>query len=271
MAGALTARLDAGNSGGVDIDLQILSASDAADCVSRGHVQTAWLAQPGRWYIVADSFVDSAGVSKQGAYELTVDFVPLPTGECSMESRELRMYWSACAPGIDCREDDEVWLQTPSLGPVVKEAHLVTEEEWDGSWPGSFTDGIAAHYALSEDATGYSASRSEPWAPAGEGGSEYGQGSTGSPVPAADEAWYLNMHWRDRPAKGTRLLVVNPWNGRAVVAAGGYETGPGSNTSIGGGVEEVHDHLRTGHRDDLIIGFLADQALPLGPIECTAQ
>ena len=46
--------------------------------------------------------------------------------------------------------------------------------------------------------------RAEPWAPAGEGGSRYGQGSTGSPIPVADEAFYITMYWRERPAGGTR-------------------------------------------------------------------
>jgi hypothetical protein len=132
----------------------------------------------------------------------------------------------------------------------------------------SFTDGITDHYALSEASTGYVMDRAEPWAPAGEGGSEYGQGSTGAPLPVEDEAWYVNMYWKDRPAKGTRLLVWNPANGRVVVASGGYETGPGANDAIGGAVEEIHDHLGTSHRDGLVMGFAADQTLPLGPITC---
>jgi hypothetical protein len=64
------------------------------------------------------------------------------------------------------------------------------------------------------------------------------------------------------------MLVVEPWSGRAVVAAGGWETGPGSNTAIGGAVEEVHHHLQSRHRQDLVMGYLSDNALPLGPITC---
>ena len=106
------------------------------------------------------------------------------------------------------------------------------------------------------------------WAPAGEGGSAWGQGSTGRPLPVEDEAWYVNMYWRERPAPGTRMIARNPATGRAVVLAAGYETGPGANTAIGGVTEEVHDWLETGHRDVLLLGFAADDALPLGPIEC---
>ena len=64
------------------------------------------------------------------------------------------------------------------------------------------------------------------------------------------------------------MIVRNPENGRAVVAAGGYETGPGSNSAIAGVAEEIHIALGTTHLDDLEIAFAADQDLPLGPIDC---
>jgi hypothetical protein len=180
------------------------------------------------------------------------------------------MFWQSCDPGLDCYETaGEFYLRTPALGPVVKEAHLVTVDDGFGSgWPTSFTDGIVDHYALSEAATGFVAARDQPWAPAGEGGSEYGQGSTGAKVPVIDEAWYVNMYWNPRPPGGTRVLVYDPATGDAVVASGGYETGPGSNESIGGAVEEIHLALGTEHHDRLVMGFLADNQLPLGPIDC---
>lgn len=224
----------------------------------------------------ADSGGQDCGPRGTFACPITVASFPYSDARDTAQALQDSADTYSCAPSTE--EGGPEWVYavdlasagtlTPAVGPVVKEAHLVTNEEWSGSWPMSFTDGIPAHYALSEGVTGYGMTRSEPWAPAGEGGSEYGQGATGSPIPAADEAWYLNMYWRDRPARGTRMLVMNPWTGHAVVAAGGYETGPGSNTSIGGVVEEVHDHLQTGHRDDLIIGFLVNQSLALGPIDC---
>ena len=110
--------------------------------------------------------------------------------------------------------------------------------------------------------------RDQPWAPSGEGGSRYGQGSTGRPVPVLDEAWYITMYWRHRPDGGTRMIVSNPANGRAVVAAAGWETGPGANTAIAGVSEEIHHYLGTGHRDVLEVGFAVDQELRLGPLEC---
>ncbi|HEY1099768.1 MAG TPA: hypothetical protein VGF99_12615, partial [Myxococcota bacterium] len=138
-------------------------------------------------------------------------------------------------------------------------------------WPTSFTDDIEAHYALSETATNYVMERQEPWAPAGEGGSEFGQGSTGAPIPVVDEAWYVNMYWASatRPTRGTRMIVTNPANGRSVVASAGWETGPGSNTRMGGASEEIHHALGTTHGSTLTFAFAADQTLPFGPIVCS--
>ena len=185
------------------------------------------------------------------------------------------MFWGACTATpnatLDCRDDGAMrWLRTPSLGPVVGEAHLVTvDEDFSGDgWPTALRDQIDRHYQISQAATGYVMDRDEPWAAEGEGGSHWGGGATGQKLPVLDEAWYVNMYWRDRPARGRRVLVIEPWSGRAVVAAGGWETGPGSNTAIGGACEEIHHALASSHRDDLVMGFLVDDALPLGPIDC---
>src|SRR6185437_9030933 len=149
----------------------------------------------------------------------------------------------------DCdTSSGEVVLHTPTSGPVVEEAHLATDADGFGDgWPTSFTDGIDNHYAVSQAASGYSVTRDQPWAPAGEGGSQFGQGATSGKVPVLDEAWYINMYWRDRPAGGTRMIVQA--NGKAVVVSAGWETGPGSNAAIAGVTEEVHHWLGTGHLD----------------------
>ena len=123
---------------------------------------------------------------------------------------------------------------------------------------------------MSAAATGYEMSRSEPWAPAGEGGSEFGQGSTGSPIPVVDEAWYVNMYWASstRPARSTRMIVTNPENGRSVIASAGWETGPGSPARMGGASEEIHHALGSSHASTLTFAFATDQTLPFGPIVC---
>lgn len=272
--GLLSARLD-DEPGGPDIDLHLLDAPAPEACLLRDNVALSRTVEPGDWWIVADTWTDADGQELAGPYTLTIDFRPLAGDTCALEDLDVEMFWGSCAAGIDCYEgpnaDGEMrrFLRTPTTGPMVKEAHLVTvEDDFGGGWPGSFTDEIERHYALSEAATGYAMDRGEPWAPAGEGGSEFGQSAYGRPLPVLDEAWYVNMYWRRRPPAGTRLLIQIPETGRAVVAAGGYETGPGANTAIGGVTEEIHDHLGTGHRDVLLLGFLVDQTLPLGPIDC---
>ncbi len=260
---------------GVDIDVHLLSAPEASACLSRDNRRTARLVEPGEVWVVADTYVNADGVPQAGPFTLRMTLDAVDAGRCAVVPQELEMVWRVCAPNIDCVERENAqgevarFVRTPSVGPVVKEAHLVTvEDDFGGGWPNAFEDGIEAHWRLSQAATGYAMERREPWAPAGEGGSEFGQSAYGRPLPVLEEAWYVNMYWRRRPAPGTRVLVRNPENGRAVVAAGGYETGPGDPGALGGVAEEVHHHLGTNHRDILEIGFLADPNLPFGPIEC---
>lgn len=259
----------------IDIDVHVLADTDPSSCVNRDNVATSWVVEPGTWIVVADTWVDGSGVAMSGDYTLTVDFHPLETGPCATVATDVRMFWDACGPNTDCDVmshtdgSDYPFLHTPSVGEVVKEAHLVTtSEDFGGGWPTSFTDRIDRHYQVTEAASGYAMARTEPWAPAGEGGSEYGQGATGAPVPAEHETWYVNMYWRDRPEKGHRMILFNPITGAAVVAAAGYETGPGSNEAIGGASEEIHDVLGTIHRSDIVMAFAADQTLEYGPLDC---
>lgn len=270
-SGILHAAIDEIAGDGVDVDVHLLGSTDPEDCIARDHVGVDELVDPGTYLVVIDTWVDADGVAQSGPYDLDVTFDALTAGDCSTVPTDVEMVWTSCAGSVpDCYENGSgVFLSTPTVGPVVEEAHLVTDADGFGAgWPSSFTDGIAHHYTVSEAASGFAASRTEPWAPAGEGGSEYGQAAYGAKLPVEDEAWYLNMYWRDRPDPGTRLIVRNPANGLAVVAAGGYETGPGANTAIAGVAEEVHLALGTGHLDDLEIGFAVDQSLPLGPIAC---
>ncbi len=264
----------------VDVDVHLVQGGqvDGSGCLARDNVEVSTFVEAGAYFIVVDTWVDGSGVELAGPYRLDVFFSPLPAGLCAMEPRELATAWTECATDVTFNCYDGVdpadgrtrrFVSTPAFGAVVKEAHLVTVDDGFGSsWPSSFYDGIPEHYALSEAATGYTMSRTEPWAPAGEGGSEFGQGSFGSPLPVVAESWYVNMYWRHRPSAGARMIAFNPENGRAVVLAAGYETGPGSNTAIGGFTEEAHDHLGTGHRDSLVLGFAVDQSLPYGPIDC---
>ncbi|MEZ4230653.1 MAG: hypothetical protein R3B89_15870 [Polyangiaceae bacterium] len=261
---------------GVDVDVHLLDSPSGAGCLVRDDASFDYDIAAGSYYVVVDTWADSNGIEYPGGYTLDVAFSPAAAGDCATYPLDLKMFWTSCDASLDCFEATDPndgktyrYLRTPATGPVVKEAHLVTvDDDFGGGWPSSFTDQIARHYGLSQAATGYGMTRSEPWAPAGEGGSEYGQGSTGVPLPVVAEAWYVNMYWRNKPAAGTRMIIKNPANGRAVVAAAGYETGPGANTAIGGVTEEIHHYLGSSHRDDLQLGFAVSDSLPYGPIQC---
>jgi len=242
---------------GVDVDVHILSARDAAACLDRGNFDARADVTAGEWWVVIDTYV-SAGVPQSGAFHVDIGFLEPSRGPCDMQTGEM--------PRVNDSGDH---LAMPATGPVVMEAHLVTQEE-PPPYPASPTDKLDAHYALSQSRTGLVMHRTQEWAPL-EGGSFYGCG-IGSPddFPVVDEGWYVNMYWTAaaRPAKGTRMILREPDGNRAVVVAAGYETGPGDLSYIGGTPEESHFYLGTSHGSHLTLGIAVDPTLPLGPRRC---
>ncbi|MBW2455526.1 MAG: hypothetical protein JRI68_13485 [Deltaproteobacteria bacterium] len=244
--------------GNADIDVHILSDLDAAACLDRGNFHARVDVDPGTVWIVADTFA-SNGQPQVGAFQIDIGFVVPSVGPCGMEVGEMARV-----------NDGGNHLPMPATGPMVLEAHLVTQEE-PAPYPSTSTEELSEHYLLSQDTTEFIMHRSQHWAPL-EGGSFYGCG-IGSPddFPVLHEAWYVNMYWTSaaRPAKGTRMILREPNNGsRAVVVAAGYETGPGNLAHIGGTPEEPHFYLRTSHLGELQLGIATDQALPFGPRIC---
>lgn len=175
---------------------------------------------------------------------------------CAMAPTSVAMRWG----------DGTQVLQLPMAGHVVMEAHLATTADDFLGWPSTQGEGIIDHYRASQAATGHEMERTQPWAPPD--GGTIARGSTGMRLPVVDESWYICMNWARRPARGTRMLVRNPVNGRTVVASAGWETGPGSPRYIAGVTEETHNALGSTHGGKLVIGFAVDQRLPLGPIDC---
>jgi hypothetical protein len=244
---------------GVDVDAHILSARDAATCVDRGNFDARADVAMGEHWVVVDTYV-AGGVPQDGMFHVDIGFTVPSSGPCEMEDGEM--------PRVNDGGDT---LQMPATGPIVLEAHLVTQEEPE-PYPASARDELDEHYALSQSRTGFVMHRAQDWAPL-EGGSFWGAG-IGSPdlFPVEHEAWYVNMYWTGeaRPERGTRMILRDPAGGpRAVVVAAGYETGPGNLDHIGGTPEETHFYMGTGHLDEMQIGIAVDQALPLGPRDCT--
>jgi hypothetical protein len=239
----------------VDIDLHILGSLDPDDCIDRGNLDVRAHVPAGTYYIVADTWAGGGAGALAGAYALDIGYLVPTPGDCSMTNDV-----------VDRIGGPSVSL--PDSGPMVLEAHLVSDADGfaSGEWPSELWQNIPEHYAGSFLLSQLVMTRSQSWAP--QESSQFGQGSTGQPLPGLDEAWYINMMWSNRPARGTRMIVQLPGGGPAIVAAAGYETGPGNTDRLGGVTEEVHFYLGTGHLDDMLIGFAADQDLPLGPIDC---
>lgn len=243
---------------GVDVDVHILSALDAQACVARGNFHAKADVTAGTWFVVVDTFA-SGGVPQAGTFSLDLGFVQPSVGPCALNT------------GVMNRVGDNGnALPMPATGPVVMEAHLVTQAE-PQPYPATSTDELAAHYALSQQETGFVMHRAQVWAPM-EGGTFFGAG-IGSPTvfPVVDEGWYVNMYWTSasRPARSTRMILRVPNTSRAVVVSAGYETGPGDLLAVGGTGEETHFYLGTQHRSTLTLGIATDQALPFGPRVCT--
>lgn len=243
---------------GVDVDVHILSALSAASCLDRGDDAAKSDVTTGVYFVVVDTYV-AAGKALAGKYRVDIGLIAPSAGPCAMKTGTLARVNDGGKP-----------LAMPATGPVVIEAHLVTQEE-PPPYPTTATEELEAHKALSQQKTGLVMKRSQVWAPL-EGGGFYGAG-IGSPTnfPLLDEGWYVNMYWTAaaRPKAGTRMIVRLPQSKRAVVVAGGYETGPGNLAHVGGTPEETHFYLGTGHLSVMQLGFALDNALPLGPRICT--
>ena len=242
---------------GVDVDVHILSALDASACLSRGNFNAKADVAAGTYYVVIDTF---GGNANAGGYTVDIGFIEPSSGACGMETGSM--------PRVN---DNGNTLQMPATGPVVMEAHLVTQDE-PPPYPQTDTDELAAHYALSQSRTGLVMHRTQVWAPKEGGGTFFGAG-IGSPTtfPVIDEGWYVNMYWTAaaRPARGTRMILRLPSSNRAVVVAAGYETGPGDLSAVGGTPEESHFYLGTSHRSTIQLGIATDQTLPFGPRTCS--
>jgi hypothetical protein len=251
---------------GDDVDVHLLSDLDPAApsgsaCIARGDVQARANVGAGYAWVVVDTWVNGAGTALSGPFTLDVGVVAVSEGPCAYTPRSVARIG-----------DEGASLELPTTGAVSVEAHLLTQAE-PPPFPTSSTDGIAEHYALTDEATGLVMMRQQGYAPIEGGGSFYGAG-VGDPArfPVIDEAWYVTMKWTpaSRPPAGTRMILRRPDDrSRAVVVAAGYATGPTALTRLAGTTEEAHFYLGTAQDAELELGFAADPQLGLGPRRCT--
>jgi hypothetical protein len=153
-AGTVLAMIDDGATAGTDVDVHLLDGVTSDDCLRRGHKGVSANLGPGTYYLLVDSWSDGTMASFEGPYTLQVRFVA-EGSTCAMLGDPI--------PRIGTTEV----LDMPATGMVVKEAHLVTDQDVFGGngWPTAIGENIAAHHARTETQTGYVMNRTEPWAP----------------------------------------------------------------------------------------------------------
>lgn len=179
------------------------------------------------------------------------------------------------------------WSRTvtlPASGRFVEESHFVTTQDIFPNgrlFANTVTEGIDAHMQRSlvlykqYDATKtfaqlFQFSYQKQWTPAESG--SIGQGSIGNSqtqtLTPEKEMWFMNMMWAPgtRPAIDTKFLVSA--NGKKIVVVAGYETGPRSQTFLGGLTPETHAWLGTNNNSIITVSYLKNQATPVGPIDC---
>ncbi|NHN28187.1 hypothetical protein FIA58_021150, partial [Flavobacterium jejuense] len=181
------------------------------------------------------------------------------------------------------------WSRTvnlPATGRFVEESHYVTtEDNFSGGrlFANTVTENINPHLQRSYnlykayDANKtfnqlYAASFQKQWTPAESG--SIGQGSIGNIqtqyLTPEKEMWFMTMMWApgNRPAIDTKFLLSA--NGKKVVVVAGYETGPRSQTYLGGLTPETHAWLGTNNNSQITVSYLANQSTPIGPIDCNS-
>ncbi len=126
-SGTLTATV--ADDAGVDVDLQLLDGLYESDCLARADVELAESIEPGRYYLVVDTYVNGSGVEQEGPFDLDADFEPDPdspgcpadatcdAGECVCAG-ELSVCGDACVDldrdPVHCGDCDTACPETQS-------------------------------------------------------------------------------------------------------------------------------------------------------------
>jgi hypothetical protein len=218
------------------------------------------------WSSVKDS-------SYPSSFDNSTPYLSVPKDSCKMKKETIKLYKHGN-------------VKFPAVGKAVREAHYVTRSDPPG-YPSSTRKNIDKHLDIScgfirskypvvfgrlTDDCGeiYDRVGAHSWTPSESG--RIGQGSRGWVKPSiVDEIWNATMYWGsgERPVAGSKFIVINKANGRAVVSTMGFETGPASTAYIAGVSPEIDWYLKNNQRvTKLLIGRAVNQRLHLGPIVC---
>ena len=81
--GTLFASVDEVSGDGIDVDVHILTSTDAGSCLARDNAATSAAVDAGFVFVVVDTWRSATGAEYPGPYELVVDFVADPVDEGS--------------------------------------------------------------------------------------------------------------------------------------------------------------------------------------------
>lgn len=221
-------------------------------------------------------------------YRLFLGFLLLVIAACEKTGEEIKNSMqeyifeskeSCQLAKAEYRLKDGRLVRLPAIGKVVQESHYVTTQD---EWPQEVTQGIEKHLDISCNLLAlygvhesfcpqiYKTYWARQFGPS-EGGGHIGQNARGKKMYVVDELFWGTMYFSGKsnmPKPGERWLIRNPINRKSVVIAMGYEIGPSSSDLLAGSSVEVFFLLDAENHSKLELGPLADQTLPLGPIDC---
>ncbi len=164
-AGFLAAEVDVPE--GVDVDLHLLDAPDPEACLDRGHWRAGAWVEPGRYWLVADSWVDSEGRVLAGEFSLSIALSTAPDLAAAADldplvaERGLRAFGAAWARGDTERFEYAItdfslhsalprqWILDLASGDVRWRLHVAhgrgSSPDGDTAWARTFSNVPESH------------------------------------------------------------------------------------------------------------------------------
>ncbi len=178
-----------------DPDLHLLSGLTEADCFARDHTDLDVELEPGRYYLVVDTWVNGRDVAQAGPYELQVDFQPAEDATGCRKDQVCEAGVCRCKEGLtECGDLCVDLASDPDncgeCGRRCPDGAVCSGGECSGGEPDAgWEDGGAADGSV--DATG----------PSGDG-TGCGCRAAGSSWPSILLLWWGLVAWQRRRGRG---------------------------------------------------------------------
>lgn len=151
---------------GADIDVHLLDSRSANDCIDRGHWSAGAFISAGRYYVVADTWVNSSGVALSGNYTLQMGLTTVQDlQDAGMHSElafdALYAFDVAWSQGDGSRfeygitdytlhsSDPRFWLYDLATGELLWNLHIAhgeaSSDYWDEGYADTFSNTPDSH------------------------------------------------------------------------------------------------------------------------------